>query len=214
MATGTIQTSANNYSYQNLIGPIGLGVANEIWVHPSNGSDQLYVNWRGYLGGTSQFRSTGIYNGKNGIIGYFDASTSRLGLGTTGPTVQLDLTTDGARKLTTTTWATGSDSRVKKNVVNADLRICYDTVMGLSLKRFTWDDTYYPEVDDRNAIGFIAQEVKEVFPNAVSLSEELGFSDFHTLNVDQIYKTMFGAIQYLVEKIKSAESLEELKNSL
>ena len=128
-----------------------------------------------------------------------------LGLGVASPSYQLDLSTDSARKLTTTTWATGSDSRIKTDIETANLQTCYDVVKSVDLKYFKWN---FPEgivPDDRHSLGFIAQEVKSVFPNAVSESNSYGYEDFLSLNVDQIDKALFGAVKHLSAKVEALE---------
>jgi hypothetical protein len=130
-----------------------------------------------------------------------------IGLGTATPAYQLDLSTDGARKLTTTTWLTGSDARIKTDVQSANLQTCYETVKSVDLKYFKWNFPAESNVvpDDKHSLGFIAQEVKEVFPNAVSESNSYGFTDFLSLNVDQINKALFGAVKYLAAKVEALE---------
>ena len=128
-----------------------------------------------------------------------------IGLGVASPSYQLDLSTDGARKLTTTTWLTGSDARIKTDVESANLQTCYETVKSLDLKYFKWNFPAGIVPDDRHSLGFVAQEVKSVFPNAVSASNSYGFTDFLSLNVDQIRKALFGAVKYLMAKVEALE---------
>jgi hypothetical protein len=132
-------------------------------------------------------------------------SNSRVGLGTSSPSVQLDLTTDGARKLTTNTWTTGSDQRIKKNISSANIDLCYSTLKAIDLKYFEWD-TSIPQlstIQDNHSLGFIAQEVKTVFPKAVTFDSNMGFSDFHSLNVDQLYKAHYGATKKLISIVET-----------
>jgi hypothetical protein len=134
-------------------------------------------------------------------------STGNVRVGsTTAAPFQLDLTADTARKLTTTTWATGSDARVKSNVQFANLDMCYDVVKAVPLRRFEWDAAQYPDIEDRSVVGWIAQEVEAVFPKAVSSSSERGFDDFRTLSSDQIYKTMYGALQRVIADKEALEA--------
>jgi hypothetical protein len=130
-----------------------------------------------------------------------------IGLGTASPSYQLDLSTDGARKLTTTTWLTGSDQRIKTDVQSANLQTCYDVVKSLDLKYFKWNFPAESNVvpDDKHSLGFVAQEVRQVFPNAVSESNSYGYQDFLSLNVDQIRKALFGAVKYLMAKVEALE---------
>jgi hypothetical protein len=130
-----------------------------------------------------------------------------VGLGISAPAYQLDLSTDGARKLTTTTWLTGSDARIKTDIESANLQTCYDTVKSIDLKYFKWNFPTESNIvpDDRHSLGFVAQEVRQVFPNAVSESNSYGYQDFLSLNVDQIRKALFGAVKYLMAKVEALE---------
>ena len=164
---------------------------------------------------------SGIYQGRLDFYAQYNVglrlgmsilgtSTSgcNVGIGLAGPSYQLDLSTDGARKLTTTTWLTGSDERIKTDIQSANLQVCYDIIKSIDLKYFKWN---FPEssnvaVDDKHSLGFIAQEVKAVFPNAVSESNSYGYSDFLSLNTDQILKAMYGALK---QTIADKEALEQ-----
>jgi len=92
-----------------------------------------------------------------------------VGIGMT-PGHLLDLVADDAGKPSTNTWTIVSDERLKDNIQLADLKRCYEIVKNLPLKRFTWkDDVYTPEqVKDRSKLGWISQDVKDVFPKGVS----------------------------------------------
>jgi len=128
-----------------------------------------------------------------------------VGLGISAPSYQLDMSTDGARKLTTTTWSTGSDKRIKKDIESANLQMCYDTVKSIDLKYFKWNFPVEIIPDDKHSLGFIAQDVKEIFPNAVSESNSYGYSDFLSLNTDQILKTMYGALKKTMYDVEELE---------
>jgi hypothetical protein len=139
---------------------------------------------------------------------------SNVGIGLGNPIVQLDLSTDGARKLSTTTWTTGSDQRVKSNIVDANLFTCYDTIKSINLKYFQWN---FPDAQpiDNHSLGFIAQEIAEYFPKSVFPSDSHGFSDFLSLNTDQILKAMYGALKKTIEdKEALEEKLEMAQNDI
>lgn len=126
---------------------------------------------------------------------------------------QLDLSADTARKLTTTTWTTGSDERVKQDIEDANLDICYDNVKNLKLKRFKWNEEYYPDVKDRHMLGWIAQQVEPMLPHAVTTTTEKGFEDFKSLDSDQIIKQLYGCVQKLIYKVEQLElQNSELQN--
>jgi hypothetical protein len=147
-----------------------------------------------------------ISGGSNVVV---ISSNSYVGIGLTNPSFQLDLSTDNARKLSSTTWATGSDIRVKTDIESANLFTCYNNVKNLELKYFKWN---YPdvEVSDSHMLGYIAQEVAEYFPNSVKVTDSHGFPDFLSLDTDQILKSMYGALQKTIEDKEALEEKLEL----
>ena len=153
----------------------------------------------------------------SGMSGLKITSNGNVGIGTVNPTVQLELSTDGARKLTTNTWTTGSDRRIKEDITDANLDLCYTICKNLKLRRFKWKD-YIGYEDDKYVVGYIAQEVQEVFPKSITTSKtilkkknengeivEEEIEDFLLLNVDQIQKTLHGAIQKLMNVVESQQ---------
>lgn len=142
-------------------------------------------------------------------------SSGNVGIGTTNPAYQLELTTDSAGKPTTNTWTTTSDERVKEDIKDADLDICYNNVKNLKLKYFKWKDDFIDDhlVEDKHKLGWIAQEVETVIPKAVitTKNEKYEIDDFKSLNSDQIIACLYGAVQKLIEK---NEKLEEFISRL
>ncbi len=178
--------------------------------------------WSMNMGSSGNSTSKGIQiygtdSTGNSIITAFDETipayrnlgmmVNRLGIGTTTPGVQLDLTTDGARKLTTTTWSTGSDARIKEDIVDANIDRCYDIVSNIKLKHYRWMDDIANIVDDKSQLGWIAQDVEVVFPKAVTTSNAYGLDDFRSLNADQMYKVMYGALSKVIEKCDRYETI-------
>ena len=172
-----------------------------------------------YMYDTTTSQST-LFGGADDTnkVGYFDVrgyggglplilnrSGGNVGVGTGTPAVQLDLSTDGARKLTTTTWATGSDERIKENIIYADLIRCYNIVANIPLHHYKWKDEIAEVIEDKSMLGWIAQEVEAYFPKAVTKSAEHGLIDFRTLNADQMYKVMYGALQRTMQKCEEHE---------
>ena len=115
----------------------------------------------------------------------------------------VDLSTDYARKATTSTWYTGSDERIKTNIESANVTRCVDIVQGLDLKYFQWDFPEGTDADDKHSLGWIAQEFAQFFPKSVDTNEAHGISDFQNLNSDQIIKVMWGALRQLRAQLKS-----------
>jgi hypothetical protein len=144
-----------------------------------------------------------------------------VGIGLTNPTYQLQLTNDSAAKPTTSTWTVSSDQRLKQDITLADTQRCMEIIKAVPLKRYTWrSDVYTSEqVKDRSKLGWIAQDVEQVFPKAVgqqrfvydqqwsttetggkTLVSEKVLEDCRDLNVDQMYAVMYGAISRLIEE--------------
>jgi len=165
-----------------------------------NGSGQLGVN------DTTQ-RNTpvpvlNISTAANGGINY-QASAILLGLSNYTSPYNLDISTDYARKSTTTTWTTGSDERIKNGIETANVERCVEIVQGLDLKYFQWNFPEGTTSPDTHSLGWIAQEFEQFFPNSVETAPAHGISDFKNLNTDQIIKVMWGALRKLRAQLKS-----------
>ena len=111
----------------------------------------------------------------------------KVALGLSSTTQELDLSTDLARKLTTSTWATVSDERIKTNIETANLVRCAEILDTLDLKYFEWKRP----TDDQHSLGWIAQEVHEVFPKSVEPDSD----GILMLNSDQLIKVLYGALK-------------------
>lgn len=232
-----------------LNGNVGIGVANPLYKLHIKEGDQFIQNTLTdtvfYIGegfGSNQYGSlswditnknltlgtTGSGVGSLRISG-FSGTEGNIGLGI-NPSYQLHLSTDNAAKLTTNTWIVTSDKRMKKDIELADLDICYNTIKNIPLKRFGWK--YYDETQapDQNILGWIAQDVQEVFPKAVQeckleiqkeikdengniIQERQVLEDGLTLNSDQILKALYGAVQKLQNIVElQANEINELKS--
>ena len=146
---------------------------------------------------TSSSRST-IKSQANEFI--CDNINGRIGLGTQTPSYQLHLSSDNAAKPSTSTWNVSSDERLKENVQDADLNLCYNNIKNLRLVKYKWKDDVYTsdQVSDRSKLGWIAQEVETVFPKAVEKHNIHGYEDCRTLNNDQIIASMYGCTKQLI----------------
>jgi len=49
--------------------------------HSTDANTTSYINYRGYNYGVTRFRSLGIYDGKQGVIAFFDGTTGHVGVG-------------------------------------------------------------------------------------------------------------------------------------
>lgn len=140
------------------------------------------------------------------------------------PTRQLELGLNSAMKPTSSTWEITSDIRLKEDINDADLDICYNIVKNLKLRRYKWKEQFYPDgiQKDRYSVGFIANEVQNFYPKAVGLIEKQQFlikrgeinepaqftnlENVLTVDVDQIYKTTYGCVKKLIEKVEFLEN--------
>ena len=141
-------------------------------------------------------------------------SNGNVGIGTGSPNNLLELSVDDAAKPTTALWTISSDIRIKENIENADLIRCYTDIRSLPLRRYKWIDSYIEEkkINDKNVLGFIAQEVEEIIPKAVdTLPEANGLENFKTLNKDQILMSLVGCVKRIQEKLE--QLVEDLNNS-
>ena len=154
------------------------------------------------------------YSSSNGI--FVIDQYSNVGIGRVpGPGYQLDVSSDFVRKATSASWFGGSDMRVKTDIQLADTSICYNNIKSLKLKYFKWNFPDGTPVIDRHMLGYIAQEVREYFPNSVVQGESYGIPDFLSLDTDQIIKSMYGALQKtMADKEILEEKLEIAQNDI
>jgi predicted nucleic acid-binding Zn-ribbon protein len=202
-------------------------------------NDEANINSADSIGGNNlhfySYRNNGNFFGSALTM----LRNGNIGLGLT-PSLQLDLSTDDARKLTTSTWRVSCDARIKENIQDANLDILYDNIKNLKLKYFKLSEKYVPKTEDRHMVGVIAQELKEsgIYPKAVSIQEKRDFvvgkktveyeekdengtttikqkeedvieslENFHSVNMDSLYKANLGATQKLIKKVEEQEIL-------
>ena len=175
--------------------------------------------------GRALFRNDGgdVFVGdcdNNGGICYLRAGGSTLarllpngnfGIGIS-PSYQLQLSTNSAAKPTSSSWTISSDRRLKNNIVDADMDICYNDIKNLQLRKFTWNDKYIEahSIEDTTNLGFIAQEVELLYPKSVTtkigLNDKYGLEDVKSVDKDQLIMSLFGATKKLMEKVESLEA--------
>jgi hypothetical protein len=166
---------------------------------------------RGTSGDTNIDYKIGNYGGDFKII----SSTS------TGDTDYIRITSSGASIYGPTgspQWSTVSDRRIKENIERASYDKCYDNINKLELYRFNYIAELKNINKDQKQLGYIAQEVQDIFPKAVSLQEfyndNLCIPDMLSIDISQINYSLYGAVKKLIEidnntdiRIKNIESL-------
>jgi hypothetical protein len=118
----------------------------------------------------------------------------------------------------TASWNTGSDRRIKENIERASYDKCYDNISKLELNRFNYIKGFNSVNRDKTQLGFIAQEVYDIFPKAISTngyySDTLSIPDLLSIDVTQINYSLYGAVKKLIEinnnkelRLKKLESI-------
>jgi hypothetical protein len=95
-----------------------------------------------------------------------------------------------------------SDRRVKENFKSADLEESYNKIMELNLVDYNF-------IHDENKTvhrGLIAQELREVIPNAVHITEQQGYSDFHSVSSKELVGFLIGTLQHMDKKYNDLEA--------
>ncbi len=133
-----------------------------------------------------------------------------VGIGTTSPEYNLDVrgniytSIGGYTGSTLTTWTVLSDRRIKENIVKASYEKCLDNVKNIELYNFNFKDNCV-NTNDKHQLGFIAQEVREVYPKAINVITNEKIEELLTLNTTQIKYTLYGAVRSLIEKVERIE---------
>ena len=150
---------------------------------------------RGTTADANRDYKLGNYNGVFKVI----SSTSSV------DTDYIRITTTGAifNPTGTASWNTGSDRRIKENIERASYDKCFDNINKLELNRFNYIDGFNTVSRDRAQLGFIAQEVYDIFPKAISsqgyYTDTLSIPDLLSIDVSQINYSLYGAVKKLIE---------------
>jgi hypothetical protein len=152
----------------------------------------------GYIASTHSF-NVGTGGGTNGL---FITSTGTVGINTT---------TTGAYTLNVTgsIYATGditalSDKRKKDNII--PLTQSLDLLTQLTGYSYTRSD-----LKDKENIGLIAQEVKEVFPQAVTYDDEL---ELYSLNYGCLIAPVIQAIKELKQTVNKLQEKVDKQDAI
>jgi hypothetical protein len=108
-----------------------------------------------------------------------------------------------ARRDSYSYWDGWSDINMKTDIVDANLDMCYENIKNMNLKRFRYKDEIESiDKHDKYRLGFIAQDLQEIFPKSVR-ENKIKEGKFLSLNLDQLNYTLYGAVQKIMEKIEN-----------
>ena len=118
----------------------------------------------------------------------------------------------------TASWTTTSDRRIKENIERASYDKCYESINKLELNRFNYIKGFNTVNRDITQLGFIAQEVKEIFPKSIFeniyINDTVSIPDLHSIDITQINYSLYGTVKKLIEinndnkkNIKKIESI-------
>jgi hypothetical protein len=146
----------------------------------------------------------------NGFERMVIASTGNVGIGTTSPSGMLHLNNVALFTSTGNLTCTGdvvsfgslSDRRLKKNIQTIETLKALDIVSKLRAVKFDWrDDIFNEQKRNTSDIGFIAQEIEEIIPEAVSEYTQIESGEvYKNIKHERIIPYLLTAIQYLLQE--------------
>jgi hypothetical protein len=190
--SGSIQFDNNVSVMQYLFKSGSFNAARMIFAHSPS-----YSNW-----GMQYHDATDRINFVNAgsPVTTIDLAAGRVGIGVASPSYQLQLSTDQAAKLTTSTWTTTSDIRLKK--VDGTYTRGLQEILQLQPIRY-----HYAAGNARNlatdvqAYGFSAQAVQVLFPEAVTQEAD----GYLSLNIHPILIAYTNAIKEQQQQISELQ---------
>jgi hypothetical protein len=129
-------------------------------------ADLQFTTTQGTAGiGMGTVSGTGFTNNLQFSAAGFHFITGNVGIGTTNPTSQLQLSTDSAAKPTTNTWTIASDSRLK--TVKGEYTKGLAEICQVRPIRYHYNGKGGFTADGKEQISILAQELVTVFPECV-----------------------------------------------
>jgi len=101
-----------------------------------------------------------------------------------------------------TSYNTSSDSRLKENIVNANSQL--ETINNIKIREYDWLK------DGKHEVGVIAQELEEVYPDAVTVGGEDVKKNPYSVDYSKLVAPLIKAVQEQQEQIESLKSEIEL----
>jgi hypothetical protein len=108
-----------------------------------------------------------------------------------------------------------SDKRLKEEIARPEEGSMLSKVLKLKPVLYSWDEKYNPDLKGKIELGFFAQEVEEILPEAVNQSKSSNFDDERVLEYNAIFTAAVGAIQDQQKIIDSqTETIKNLEHKL
>uniref|UniRef100_A0A6C0K6M8 Peptidase S74 domain-containing protein n=1 Tax=viral metagenome TaxID=1070528 RepID=A0A6C0K6M8_9ZZZZ len=193
--SGTLSVASSNSIITNsLTNSTSLVIHNGIIPQTSSTSSSIEFI-RGTAADTNRDYKLGNYGAEFKVI----SSTSGV------DTDYIKITTAGAifNPSGTASWNTSSDRRIKENIERASYDKCYENINKLELNRFNYVEGFNMVSRDKKQLGFIAQEVYDIFPKAISSHEyytdTLSIPNLLSIDISQINYSLYGAVKKLIE---------------
>ena len=101
-----------------------------------------------------------------------------------------------------------SDIRLKENIEDADLDLCYNNFKQINLVKYKWKNNIYSndQINDRSQLGWIAQDIEQIFPKSIITKNKFDIIDCKFLNSDQLFSTLYGTVQKLINNFENQEN--------
>jgi hypothetical protein len=156
-------------TFSSSVSATSFNLGNGQFLRLTRASGALQYDALGIVAGTDNTRliSTGDFDIVNGSLTsqFKVAASGNVGIGTTSPAYQLQLSTDSAAKPTSALWTIASDERIKENITPytkglADL---------LKINPVNYDYNGLGGFKKgKGGVGIIAQEIIDILPDSVS----------------------------------------------
>jgi hypothetical protein len=159
----------NRVTINNNNGNVGLGTSiptEKLHVGGNILSNNLLLqgdNINGYIKTTNS--SSNLYLGANNATFLTILANGNVGIGTTTPAYQLQLTTNSAAKPSSTAWTVPSDKRIKKNIRPYTKGLNSLITINPVLYDYNGKINFEQTVDN---VGLIAQDIKDEFPECIN----------------------------------------------
>jgi hypothetical protein len=165
------------------------------------------VNNSASFGGFRAFLGS---NGSNNYPGpnYGPSNFSNNHIGAATVVGLIRTTNNTPLKPTAANWSGFSDSNVKTDIQSADLERCYTITSSLKLSYYRYISSVSSDfkLNDTHMLGYIAQDVEQLFPKAVQTTN-YNSSSILSLDLTQIQMAHYGTTQYMISSIQERSTI-------